>query len=529
MNDMSMVCQIISVYRLKIIHFFLVISVASCGFTKDKKSVEFNVEELPDFTARWFDGGGNYSFYDQAQRVKYHPFFDPTVSIKPKEKLVSFHVVNHAESNIFYQFDLVSGARFAKFPYCAQTDVWQNYNKPIKRSPFNSGVIPRVLNRLGKPQQIFVFGNDAYYLEKTHINHEFVRVVGALVLQECALGNCSGVRSWLTSMVIVAVDTRDKKYKNVHSLAGLKKIVDWNYVKAFIENGFGRNIIAANSYPGFRLAGEIYPLEAIKYLETQSTRFGLDKLDVIKKSCHQLYDFVWEHIGNFAKNEQTKFSPETLKKIKEYNESRLGAMTKVEREQNTTFSLKEYSLSNNMRLFLTLFKNEYATCIDYVKNSNINFDYSRHWFFTYFDGAFKLFQMDYYFNCKNKNWSVNPLDIKGRYLYSQVKELEQCKERDINVMFSSVPNVHRNLANSSVDYWTYIDYDNSSLGTHDKIYNWVKVSGKKLKCDKPLFKWPWQKKKVLIDNLQPFSFPDDVKWTPIESVNPKEVDKTIIR
>ena len=89
-----------------------------------------------------------------------------------------------------------------------QTDIWKNYRGVIFRPPYTEGVIPRVLDQLGKPQRIYVFGSEEYYKNQTRVLANKVRVVGGVIEQFCTKAPCTKKNTWQSKMILLAVDVK---------------------------------------------------------------------------------------------------------------------------------------------------------------------------------------------------------------------------------------------------------------------------------------------------------------------------------
>jgi inorganic pyrophosphatase len=485
----------------------------------------FKKEELPvedllegDVLSRsenlWNQGSADYQFMDANGNISKNPFFDSTSNANPSNRTIEFQPVVAADSERHLEFDIVSGKLYNKFNYCEQQDVWELYQKPISFPPYTLGFIPRTLDKLGEPQQIIVFGNEDFYFDYSGQETIEVRVVGALIEQICPVGNCTGGRSWRNRIIIIAVDPNDKNFSDVTTISGLKLKTDWAYFRAFRENGIGRNIIANSSFPGFRLAGEITAIEAMKYISTQTKIFSDEDLKILKNSCQKIFNFVWKHVGQVEENIKVKFSKKDLLQISEKDQKRMSGASKKERLEKSYFDPKLYNFKNNFIMTKTLFGDQLNTCFSFVKSSNINNDYKRHWFFAYYEAVFRLFELGMYFDCQNQVWAFNPIDGDSGYMIIPEQELTLCSEKSINLMFRLAPTTMETIANSSRTHYIYLDYDNGAQGTHNKIYNWVKFDNKELECQESGFKWPWQEKKN-VKNDAPIVFPEDVSWNPI--------------
>lgn len=370
-------------------------------------------------------------------------------------------------SSTRYNIDPLSGQLYSEQRFCKQRDIYKTYPKDISTPPYTEGIVPRVINQIGRPQRIIVFGNKSYYADRRHINTDRVRVVGGIVEKLCFSGTCKKEKSWLAHMVLVAVDTRDSTFRYVHNMSGLKEKVDWNYVNAFILNGRGRNVIGGKAFPAYKLNGEIQADQAILFVGSHGHEFHVDELKTMQKSCYKLYDYAWKSLAG----------------------------------------TKGKQFLTNFRDFTKKFGDRYKTCTRYVKYSNINSDFKRHWFFTYLSAYINLYKIGYYYNCSNGMWGNNPIAPDGSNLYGIYKETLRCKANTIEAAFDRAVFFMRNLQRFEREYYRYISYDDLAFGTHNKLYSFVKVSGKKLGCAEDEF----DKYNVSYD-----IFPEDIRWKKLQ-------------
>lgn len=450
---------------------------------------------------KWFATDPNFTSLDKEGNKEVHLFFDTTSTINHADKTLYFVVTTPAESPAHYDLDVVSGHRFKKNIFCEQKDIWEKYPKKIERPPYTEGVVPRMLDQLGKPQKILVFGNENYYQEITHKASHQVRVVGGVVEQICHAANCVGRNNWDSRMVLIAVDMHDEDLKEVKDIDGLKEKVNWEYAKAFMQNGQGRNKFGESEKPAFRVTGEIKPGFALKFSTSFSHLFEWDELEKIRSSCTKLYDLVWNSFG------QLKDSEKEAQTLADLNK-------KIREQQNAakTNSLKTFG--TEFKKFNQKFGKEFSTCTDFVKSTSINENPDKHWFFAMLTGFYKLERLGYIFNCSHRGWQDNPFIANtNKREKNSSEEIQKCSDEGIDLAFSQIPLFLTGLKNSGREYFRYIEYDNSYYGTHEKLYTWVPVIGKALSCEE---------KKISKANEIEFAFPDDIRWVNRSSINEKK-------
>jgi hypothetical protein len=510
------ICQLERMIRLIIITVLILSTcfTASCSKSDKKRTLEqklndFSASTFPNYKYEWFDVDGVYKVRDRSGDVQKHLFYDPKPEIDETDKSINFIVTTPVDSASYFDVDLVSGMTYRVHRFCKQTDVWQQYNEAIQYPPYTEGIVPRVLDKLGRPQKILVFGNDSYYAGRITHNTRRVKIIGGLVEQYCEMGHCTGARSWQTHLLLVALDTEDKKFANIETIKQLKKIVDWNYVRAFRQNGVGRNIVATSEYPAYRLGGFVRARAAVNYLQKQAKTFSTKNLMSMRKSCHALYDFIWENLGSLSEKKELKISKRAISKMRK----KIKELKSEFKKDNKIYKKhKKYNFVQNFRAILDNFSTQYQTCSDYVKPSNVNEGFERHWFFAYFTSVMKLYQMGHYYNCDTHGWYYNPIDAQGKQSIDNVKILDQCNNRSLNKAFSYSISYMGGLKSSGSRYYRYVDYDNGDGATHNKIYSWVPVLFQNLKCDKSIL--DLYRKKVKKEDK--FIFPTDIYWSNIE-------------
>lgn len=481
---------------------------ATCSTLREKP--DLNEELLPHLhnqwssiatDPKWFATDANFTSLDKEGNKEIHLFFDTTSTINHADKTLYFVVTTPAGSPAHYDLDVVSGHLYKKNIFCEQNDIWGKYPKKMDRPPYTEGIVPRMLDQLGKPQKILVFGNENYYQEMNQKASHQVRVVGGVVEQVCHSSNCVGRNNWDSRMVLIGVDFHDGNYKDVKDLDDLKEKVNWELAKAFMQNSQGRNKFGESEKPAFRVTGEIKPGFALKFTTSFSHLFEWEELEKIRTSCTKLYDYVWNTFG------QLKSSEREAETIMDLNK-------KIKDEQSAKKSNSNITFGKEFKKFHQKYGKEFSTCTDFVKNSSINENPDKHWFFALLTGFYKLERLGYLFGCNQRSWQDNPFIANtNKRERNSAQEIANCSDEEIDIAFTQLPVFLAGLKNSGREYFRYIEYDNSYFGTHEKLYSWVNVVGKSLSCDD---------NKITRANVIDYAFPDDIRWTNRSHLNDKK-------
>jgi len=486
-NIKKQICQIFCVT-------LLVLS-AGCSLEKrkDKKqaSVYGTKEYVDSFVSvikpRWFKSVKRFKKTDAEGNTLAHRFFDVNPSIDPKEKTLNVIIATPQNSAFEKSLDLSSGQLYVSQKYCPQEDIKEKYNGKIHKPPFSIGVVPRYLDQLGKPQKIMVFGGENYF-NKYYNSHFFdVRVIGGYIEQTCPVGACLDNSLWVSRLVLIAVQNESKKFAEVKNIMDLKEEVDWAYVKAFVENGFGKNKTTNYVYQGYRMGAVVSSGQALEFMNKNSIYFTIDKMKKMRKSCYKLYDYLWKDLS-FVKKEEKQYLP-----VK--NEKRFQKKTK---KKKSTASFSRRFIGNFKK-----FHKELKTCSQFVYPTNINDNPHRHWFFAYLLGFHQLHDLGFSFDCAINTWRSNPVIGKNKRLLSINEELKGCSTFNIDRAMPISVKMFKNLYAKGKKSFRYIDYDSGIEGTHNKLFSWVPLSGKKLSCEN-------KEDSLYIENKD--FFPMEVKW-----------------
>lgn len=438
---------------------------------------------------KWFQADKKFSLEQMYDEQTVHMFYDMTPDIDYSKSKINFVAVTPQGSEFQYQLDMVSGQHFVTKTYCAQEDIWKSYKDTVYKPPFTLGVVPRILDQLGTEQKIIVFGGEDR-ISKDFLTNVFdARIIGGFLEQTCPQGGCFNLSEWQSRVVLVGVLNGDSKFENIQNLNELQQKVDWELVRAFLHNGQGQNKLASTYYPAYRVGALFDAKKALEFIDKNSVYLKNEKLLKIRNSCHLLYEKIWKEVGQDSEFEKN--------------------IIKLENTAEREMYLSKHKLTKSSLFyhrFKTYFKTQsdnYKTCLKYIYPSNINDDSERHWFFAYYSAVHLLHELNYSFSCSREIWVKKPLLSGHKRDTTLDKEFVGCNAKKIDTAIEQAIMMLDLLAEKNLTTYRYIDYDNGSFGTHNKVYSWVHVDNKQFQCKKIL-------KPLVSSKFQ--SFPKDVKW-----------------
>jgi hypothetical protein len=481
-----------------------------------KSEVQVTQYDIPKINKRtkWFKGNNQFSLTDKHGNFPLHPFFDYAPNADLQRGTINFFITTPENSEYSYGFDLVSGRSYRRNKYCAQEDIWKKYDSELERPNFSNGIVPRSLDQLGKPQRIIVFGKSGYFFpySSNEPKLESVRVVGGVVEQFCKNFPCTTRDKWLSRLVLVAVKVEDPRFAKVRTLASLKKIVDWGYTKAFLENGQGRTFEGDKQLPAYRIVGSSGPKNALNFSIDNGYIFSEQAIESMKNSCHKLYRFIWQHqkdIREFNRQKDLR-GKDKGPKINKY----LGTFRESEfRDDPKSGSNEVRGIKRSFAVFMNIFYEKYSgrykTCQKYVRASNLTRNTERHWFFALFEAFSKLEDIGFIYKCNRKAWIENPLLSNGKFMYSPKKERKRCTNAELDRAFDMAVTIFSGLQRSNSEHYYYVQYDQGKGGSHQRLYSWIHHNGKRLGCFNS-----GEKEYRARDKLV---FPRDINWSPFST------------
>lgn len=456
-------CQLKSLGILSL----LVIILTSCSMWREEKEQK---EILTTYNNQWFKTNPHHALVDSQGQPLPHLFFDLNSEYVASQNEVTVLISTPEGSKDGYDIDLSSGQRFYTHTYCKQDDIWKSYNGSLHRPPYSIGYIPKVLDQLGGPQKVIVWSTTDSIPKTYKTNYQKVRLVGAFVEQNCLVGNCIGKNNWLSRLVFVGVDVNDPDLAFVSSTTEFKKVIDWEKSKAHLANIDGLNSIGENFYPSKRI-GELLDFhEAFKYFKKRSIILTNKELKNIQKGCHDLYDLFLEEVGKTSPEDQPATNIVELKE-----KLKLRALLKKKK--------LPVGFAQRLAHFTGKYFKEITTCEKFIYHGNINNSQDSYWFLSYLGIYFKLHKEGFYFDCKNQSWRKNEFNEEGKLIFNLPEDIKKCSERDLDLAMNYLPNFLEGLK-SSEHIYKFIDYDNQSYGTHNKMYAWVRIKNPRFDCRK---------------------------------------------
>lgn len=463
----------------------------------------------------WFHVPDEYVLLERDGTPPVHPFFDFVADENRETLELNFVTTTPVNSYFGYDLDLYSGKLFREHRYCEERDVWGKGGKSF-RPPATFGFVPRLFDQTGQPQMIAVFGRERYF-HPFRVDGELaqrVRVVGAGLHQYCDSYPCETRERWLSRLVLIAVNPKDPELHGIEHLGQLKQKVNWSEFVTFMENGFGRNLTATEPRPAYRFVGEIGSTRAFEYALTKGHHFAFEELTQMRRSCHALYDYIWESAETIRKQIRDKQSLENnaLNRLKELERERAATpsylFSNVRKdpleEQRKKLALPKEAAGNHGVLMNYIFEKygrEFRACSRYVRDSNLRKDPRRHWYFAFLRSVMYLEDEGYFFSCNRQAWLENPYRLDGQRALDPARERANCLSSQLDRAFDTSMTIWTGLRNSYQPHYRYLEFDGYSGGSHQTLYSWIKSSGKRLSCDKNL-------------EHEHTIFPDDIVWEP---------------
>jgi hypothetical protein len=476
--------------QLKSLLLLLLLLSNSCSGWKSQSDDKNSHEMISMFSPRWFESEKEHALIDSSGQALPHLFFDVTPEFSMDGRMVNVIITTPQESDHYYRLDLLSGQRHYAHTYCKQKDVWEEQSGTFYRPPFSIGHIPRILDQLGTPQKV-IFFSDTNKIRKL-VTHNYLRVklVAAYVESSCPQGNCAEKNSWLSRLVFIGVDQEDKRYSGVNDLSQLLKHAEWPEIKATLENIEGRNQAGTLTFPFIKVGPPLAFKGAFEFFKKHSIFFADEELNKIKSGCTALYDRLWTEVGM----EQPEDRP--VKSVEELN-----ATIKLREELKK--KKMPIGFAQRFQAFTRKYYDEVVTCNKFVYGGNINHNQEKFWFLKTVNFFFQLHRDGYYFDCRHKSWYRNTMGDRGESVHDLKKEIVNCNEADLDQAMALMSNFLEGIRGGTTDYYRFIDYDNNGFGTHNKLYSWVKLPGKKFDCANN----PNEKIRKIIK-----VFPEEVKW-----------------
>lgn len=449
----------------------------------------FTDDLISKIVPRWFTGPKEFSLQRSTGGEAAHMFYDISPDINLKQYSLNFIVTTPKGSPFSYLVDLASGQHVLERAFCIQDDIWKQYGGSIFKPPVTLGIVPKILDQIGEPQKIIVFGDKKKFSQNFTRNYFDARVIGGFIEQVCPSGPCRKNKEWKSRIVLIGVQKDNEKFKGVKNVQELREKVDWPKVEAFVENGQGVNRIGENVFPAFRMGALISSDQTLRYLDKNSVYLKNSKLLAMRKSCHKLYDHIWNKVGIDSEYESE------LKKLN----LAIDRLKYIKENKPTSDSL----FFKRFKKSFGDYGKEYKTCMKFIYPSNINHNSKRHWFFSYYTAIHLLNELNYSFDCNRNMWVRNTRTRSTKRITALENEFKGCSARKIDSAFEQAIPFLDSLRKKHFHSFRYVDYDGGGFGTHNKVYSWVLDNNKVLSC-KEEADYPVQ---YVME-----TFPKDIRW-----------------
>ncbi len=421
-----------------------------------------------------------------------HLFFGVSNKFSKGGMLVNAIVLNPADSANQYKLDLQSGQRYFDHEWCSGDDAWKKYSGKLNSIPFSMGVIPGTLDLLGGAQQVFIFGGEEKF-KTLHDNNFFsIRLIGSVAQQVCVEGNCLGKKNWPSKLIYLAVDPEDTKFGMVKTASELKNLVNFNEVKAYIENYEGVNKQGSKEFPAASIGDFIDFAPTFDFQKRYSLVITDIERQKMVKSCHAIYDKAWKDVGIKTIFDLPSRSTEELKeKIRVRAEWKKAQIPVDFHERLRTFTVKYWT--------------HFTTCMNFVRFPSVNSAPEKFWFLSDLGIYYQLHDDGHYYDCARKSWTKNTINNRGELVYNLKDGIYNCSTKDIDFAFNYLGAYLTGLRNSNKFYYRFLDYDSHTHGSHSKVYGWIKYRRFESNCSSKVNEQIQQKAPIA---------PADHKWEP---------------
>lgn len=478
------VCQTKKINILKICSILLPILFSSCA---TKKEV---VDERLKIISEWGkDVPERFYVKDENGISDIHPFFDVDPKVEnftadQSNGFVNYVQLTPRDSSYEYNIDLQSGKFYKQKNYCELQDAWKKFKGNIEKTNVTVGFLPRVLDHNKQPYKILILSENKF-LEKYDSNPKYfekAKVIGSILIERCGRYLCLDKEDWVSEQILVGLSQKDPLTKEVNTIEKVHYLINWDYLKAFIENTNGVSFVSGKAHPKVRVVKFFTLDNSLQYFKDHSSLISNNRMDLLKnwrQSCFDLYDTF------YAKAEEIR---------KGVNPG----------ERFYQFFIDFYANK----------KTEFEGCLSMVKPSNILQDIDRHWFFSHIEGVLKLINAGYYYQCNNGAWSYNPRHADGSFYVNQETEFRRCRVDRFEKMFETLNSAMALMRTTEKNHYKYLEYDNGAGGTHAMVYAWIYDDSASMNCK--------NKQSMGHQTMEEF-LPDDVSWKKFKTETEKIV------
>lgn len=452
--------------------------------------------------AQWFQGPVRMAPRNKNRDIPTHYFFDPSPGVKFETAELTYLLTTTQGSRYGYEVDGVSGQLFRRFDYCPQRDisgrVWG-----VSTPPFHQGIVPRVLNQLGRPQEIIVFGHHERLSSYSPSSPLLLRtrIVGGLLVEYCDKTICFHDDEWIPEIVLVGVVPYDSRFQHIEDLDSLKRQVRWNQVIPFLENRKGRSHTPTKDHLSYRVRQEIIGPRALELAFKKGHLFRFEQMKSMQRFCHQLYDYTWARFEIFQNKAAGK--PHTSPRLEAglerayrlFSEKHQGLEQSLRDERDWERSARdvddvqilEWLQSDNfgmfMRGFLLRYGSSYRTCMQYVRSSNYQLEPQRHWTLAQLEAFLSLERVGMIYDCTGRSWTRFIVSSDEDPHYEYRNNIRNCNSAHFNAAIKEAPQMAKTLLMDNRPFPHYIRYDMGVGGSHQALFSWNISNGKTMRCE----------------------------------------------
>jgi hypothetical protein len=438
---------------------------------------------------QWFNHQKEYSLTDHQGFVRPHLFYDIEPELNQKQSHINFVPLSIEGSKANFDIDMPSGQRFFTYNSCMAKDLWRTSKRSFSTLPYTIGFVPRILDQLGLPQKVIVFGGKDIMDVKDDVFYR-VKILGGVVEQLCLAGKCTGTKSWLSRLDLIAVYEGDPDFENIRNLDDLFKMKSWDDVKVALENMGGGNDIGGKVVPSVKMGRPLPRQDVIDYLMARNINFTNKELMGLRHSCGKLYDLFWKDVGTYKIFDRPHYTAEDVKE---------------ELRQKAELKAKNLPAEFNRRLhrFFNKYVDEFYTCSKFHYLGNVNENPDRFWFLSFMNVYVRLHKKGYFYDCRSKSWQMNVSRERKDDVSNLKEDINHCSNKEIDLAFEYLELSLKAMRNYAPESFRFIDYDNHELGTHQKMYSWVEEKKRGMSCS--------SERDVALRNQLPI-VPTEVKW-----------------
>jgi hypothetical protein len=454
------ICQLQNMSISILIQSFCIIALFGCAETPTTQQIKPKNEK--PITAKWFDLPPRFASTELNDKISIHPFYDVEAKIDDFNKM-PFIVSTPEKSKVQYELDIPSGKLYRERTFCAQDDIWKNYNEDLTTPNFTQGFIPRVYDEEDGPQRVIIFSDKdspIAFKEQPQTFSE-AKILGSVILESCEKYPCDLKEAWKPTQILVGVSTTDEEYNSLETMSALKNKVDWDYAKAMLTNMRGYNNIGGKKNAAYKILKELSLKDSIDYFKKNSFPVTPEKYNEVLASrtkCMDLYDSIWDSV------EKIRTAPHG------------------QAEDFLKYFKDSFALSAN----------QFYQCQKLIAPANILENTRRFWFFAYLEGYSLLDHSGLFYNCGEFVWA------------SGFKVgLERCRASNFERAFDQMVNGMSLMRTQTNAHYRFIEYDNLAGGSHQKIYGWVYNRPQIYACKNPV---------EASNQIQTDIFPQDVRW-----------------